>query len=164
MQPAQILITDLRIAVANEGHVVAMWKRTVIEVWRGVPTIEGAEAMMGACEEVIARYGKETTFIAVLERTSPPPPEPVRKVLARWSSDIVPRMAVAALVSEGGGFRAALVRGVGVALTVLAPHKVPFKFCATIDDGIAQLSPFLGKSGGGEALRAAIEQTRAKLR
>jgi hypothetical protein len=164
MPIAQILGTDVKVMTKADDHIVAMWQRTVIEVWRGVPTVEGSEAMMSACEQAIAQYPKDTSFIAVLERTSPPPTEPVRKVLARWSSDIVPRMAVAVLVSEGSSFRSAIVRGVGVALTLLAPHRIPFKFCSSVEEGVGVVEPYLGKSRGGRAgLLTAIEQTRSQL-
>jgi hypothetical protein len=164
MPIAQILDTDVKVLTATDDHIVALWQRTIIEIWRGVPTVEGVEGMISACEQVIAQYPKDTTFIAVLERTSPPPTEPVRKVLARWSSDVVPRMAVAALVSEGSSFRSAIVRGVGVALTLLAPHRIPFKFCSSVNEGVGLLEPYLGRSRGGrDALVAAIEDTRSRL-
>ena len=71
-------------------------------------------------------------------------------------------MAVAVKVPEGGGFRSAMVRGVGVALTVLAPHKAPFKFAGSVAEGAQQLARFLPASAGGaEQLAAAAPEARA---
>ncbi|HEV8551389.1 MAG TPA: hypothetical protein VGQ57_20215 [Polyangiaceae bacterium] len=152
---------NLKVVHADADHVVAMWHRSVIEVWRGVATVEGSERMIATCERMLAEVGTPVTFIAVLERSSPPPSEHVRKALARWSRDLVPRMASAVLVAEGGGFRAALVRGVGTALTLLMPHRVPFKFCTSIDEGLKVLAPSLVRSPGGVlGLSAAVEHAR----
>jgi hypothetical protein len=74
---------------------------------------------------------------------------------------VVPRLASAVLVAEGGGFRAALVRGVGVALTVLVPHRVPFKFCSGVQEGLKQIAPALvGSPGGVLGLSAALDLAR----
>ena len=74
------------------------------------------------------------------------------------------RMTAAVIVAEGSGFRSALVRGVGVALTTLTPHRVPFKFCSDVDEAMIQLSPVVPTAFGGvAALKGAIEQLRAAM-
>lgn len=120
--------------------------------------------MVETCEELVASARGPVTFIALLEPNSPPPPDPVRKLLARWSRDIVPKMATAAMVAEGSGFRTAIVRAVGVTLTTLVPHKVPFKFFANVEAAIEELAPHLPPgSGGATALRRVIEELRADM-
>jgi hypothetical protein len=47
------------------------------------------------------------------------------------------------VVAEGGGFRAALVRAVGVTLTTLLPHSSKFKFENDLDTTIRLLEPHL---------------------
>jgi hypothetical protein len=74
---------NLKVIEADANHVIATWHRTVIEVWRGVATVEGSERMVGTCERMLADTGQPPTFIAIVERSSPPPSEPVRKLLAK---------------------------------------------------------------------------------
>lgn len=73
-------------------------------------------------------------------------------------------MAVAIIVAEGGGFRAALIRGVGTALTVLLPHRVPFKFVTSAEQAIDLVLPHLSAgSKGASGLRLAIDEVRAQV-
>ena len=77
---------------------------------------------------------------------------------------MVPKMAGAVLVAEGSGFRASLVRGVGLALTTLMPHRIPFKFVATVDEAVDHLAPKLRvTSGGSPVLKAVVERLRADM-
>ena len=101
-----------------------------------------------ACRALLAERRRDVTYISVIERSSPAPSDTVRRELATWSRDVVTKLAVAAMVAEGGGFKNALVRGVGVALTLLAPHKVPFKFAGTRGGGCGNGRAFLGRKDG----------------
>lgn len=70
-------------------------------------------------------------------------------------------MVLAVVVAEGGGFRAALVRGVGIALSTMMPHRVPFKFVSEVEEALALLGPHLSKAGRGVAgLRDALGKLR----
>lgn len=155
---------NIQITLKDPDHCIATWHQTVIEVWRGVPTATGVRHMMKTCEKLLATGRGDVTYLAIVERSSPAPPERVRPVLAQWSREIVPRMAGAVIVAEGGGFRSALVRGVGIALTALLPHKIPFKFSGTLDEGANLLASFVPASVGGvTALRAAAEKVHAEM-
>lgn len=119
--------------------------------------------MVAACQKLIDAGGG-VTCLAIVERGSPAPGEVARHALAAWSRDVVPKMTAAVFVAEGSGFRSALVRGVGVALTTLMPHKVPFKFCSDVDEALIQLSPAIPAAFGGvAALKLAIDQIRAAM-
>ncbi len=153
-----------RIVVQDSDHLVAVWNRTLIHIWRGAPTFESVGGMVKVCRELLLAAGGGVTCLAVVERSSPAPGEPARQALAQWSRELVPQMDAAVFVAEGSGFRSALVRGVGVALTTLMPHRVPFKFVSTIDEGLACLSPKIALSFGGVAvLRKAVDELRAKM-
>ena len=55
------------------------------------------------------------------------------------------------------------MRGVGVALTVLAPHRVPFKFASTVEEASTLIAPFLAAStGGAAALASAVAEVRKR--
>ncbi|HEY6081032.1 MAG TPA: hypothetical protein VIW29_19590 [Polyangiaceae bacterium] len=153
-----------RIISVDEGFALATWNRTVIQMWRGPPAVENIAKMVAACEELLETGRDHTTLVSIVERGSPAPGEAARRALAAWSRDVVARMTAAVIVAEGSGFRSALVRGVGVALTALAPHRVPFRFCSDVDEAMALLSPTIPSAFGGvTALKGAIEQVRAAM-
>jgi hypothetical protein len=153
---------DARIVAQSPDICIAVWQQTVIHIWRGQPTVENVAKMVATCNELISSSRAPVTCLGIVERSSPPPEEPVRAALAKWSRDVVPRMIGAVIVAEGSGFRAALVRGVGLALTTLMPHRIPFKFVSSVDDAIDHLAPKLPvASGGASVLRSVVEHLRA---
>lgn len=161
---ASRLDADIQFVVIDGNHCVATWHQTVVEIWRGPSSVEGAKVMVETCKKLVANGKGGVTFVAILERTSPPPEQPVRAVLAQWSRDVVPQMEIATMVSEGSGFRAALVRGVGLALTTLLPHAMPFKFCSDVEEAVLKLAPAIpARNGGAAGLRTAIEKIRARM-
>ncbi len=145
---------------SDASHVVAVWEKTLITVWFKDPSPDSVARMARIGARLVAE-SKEATFLSVIEPTSGPPDDATRAELAKLTKDVVSKMAAAVIVTEGSGFRAAVVRGVGVALTVLAPHKVPFKFAATVSEAASILHPNLPMSAGGATgLRAAVEELR----
>jgi hypothetical protein len=136
----------------------------VIQIWRKAVAPEAVIEMNWTAGRLLAQEGDPVTCLFVVEPSSPPPNDGARKELARFSRDIVRRMALAVIVAEGGGFRAALVRGVGVALTTLIPHSVPFKFVNTVDDAVVLLKPHLSlAAGGATGLLHALAEMRAQM-
>jgi hypothetical protein len=155
---------DIRVIVRDREHCIAVWDRIVFEIWRGPATLVGSTRMMTTCEELLQSGRGSVTFFAILERTSPPPSEHVRAVLAQWSREVVPRMEAAIVVAEGGGFRASIVRGVCTALTLLAPHRARFKFVGTVDEGLKLLaSPTPPHARAMSQVRTVIDEVRLLL-
>jgi hypothetical protein len=152
------------IQAVDAERCVGTWNRTVIQIWRKTVAPEAVIEMNWTAGRLLAQAGDPVTCLFVVEPSSPPPNDGARKELARFSRDIVPRMALAVIVAEGGGFRAALVRGVGVALTTLAPHRVPFKFVNTVDIAMGLLKPHISLAAGGtEGLRSALAEMRSQM-
>jgi len=152
-----------RIIAQDADHFVATWHETVISVFSGAATLQNVLDISKACKALLDAGRGAVTYLSVVERSSPAPTETVRAELATWSRDIVTKLALAVMVAEGGGFKNALVRGVGVALTLLAPHKVPFKFAGSVEEGAALLAPLLPAEAGGVAeLISVIAEERAR--
>ncbi|HEY0466740.1 MAG TPA: hypothetical protein VGC79_21180 [Polyangiaceae bacterium] len=152
-----------RMVAQDRDYFVAVWHETVISVFRGAVTLQHVLDISNTCKALLDERRGEVTYLSVVERSSPAPTETVRRALAFWSRDVVTKLGVAVMVAEGGGFKNALVRGVGVALTVLAPHKVPFKFSGSVDEGAALITAFLSeKAGGAEQLILAIAEARER--
>ncbi len=157
-----IAVDGLRILEADGAYCLARYDRTLIAVWRGACTKASVDAMYAACETLLTDGSAQPTYISILEATAPAPPEAARAVLARWSRNQVPKLARAVIVAEGGGFRAATVRGVGVALSLLLPHRVALKFVGSVGEGADELAPFL-RGGRSAELVLAVGQLRHAL-
>jgi hypothetical protein len=147
------------VRVRDADHCVATWHRVFISVWR-FRTPSGAIAnMLRLLRAFMAEHGDPVTMVMIIESTSGVPDAGGRAELAALSRDLVPKMSVAVIVPEGGGFRVATVRGVAIALTVLMPHKVPFKFVDTVSQASVVIAPYLRKATGGPAAFASAVAT-----
>ncbi|MGD0679912.1 MAG: hypothetical protein ABSC94_31400 [Polyangiaceae bacterium] len=143
------------IKVVDADHAVGVWGETLIQVWRGKACAQAFTAMNAVARILTAKAPGRATCLFIVEASSPPPDDAARRVLATFSREIVAKMAVAVVVAEGGGFRASIVRGVGIALTALMPHRVPFKFVNGVADAWQLLSPHLPGTDLSEMLDAA---------
>ncbi|MET0794173.1 MAG: hypothetical protein ABW061_21810 [Polyangiaceae bacterium] len=151
-----------RIWLRDTDACIASWQQTLFSVYRGPASVSHVALTSQHCRTLIERHPGSATYLSVIERSSPAPTEEVRRVLAVWSRDVIAQMAAAVIVAEGGGFKNAIVRGVGVALTALAPHKVPFKFSGSVAEGTQLLSRYIPEAQGGAAgLLLAVEEVRA---
>lgn len=152
-----------RLVAQDSDYLVSVWHETVVTVFRGACSLQHALTISNTCKALLAEGRGDVTYLSVIERSSPAPTETVRRELATWSRDVVTKMRLAAIVAEGGGFKNALVRGVGVALTVLVPHQVPFKIAGSVEEGVALVAPFLAKGSGGSAeLLLAVADVRQR--
>jgi len=142
----------------------ASWDNVLIEIWRFAPAPHLVSEKNRIAREFIAKCPARVCSVSIIEPTSPPPNDRARAELAKFSSEIVPQMALAIIVAEGGGFRAALIRGVGITLTALMPHRIPFKFVTDVAEAVALIVPHLSTApGGARGLQHAVEEVRRQL-
>ena len=152
------------ILVSDDDHVVATWGRTFIQIWRGPPTGKTSAKINQLATQFVAGEPFPATSLFIVEAQSPSPDDETRRNFATFSRDIVSWMKLALIVSEGGGFRGALVRAVGVALTTILPHRSNFKFVNEVETAAQLLGPHLMPgSGGPPALLRIVEEVRAHI-
>ncbi|HET7544452.1 MAG TPA: hypothetical protein VFK05_31490 [Polyangiaceae bacterium] len=152
------------VRAVDNVHVVGVWETTLIQIWRGAPTKALTANANRIADGLIAESATPASSLFIVESGSPPPDDETRKTLAAFSRDIVSRMSISVVVAEGGGFRSALVRGVGVALTMILPHSSKFKFVNDVSSGVRLLEPHLKPgTGGAKGLLEAVDELRAKI-
>src|SRR5688500_11290916 len=116
------------IEIAPE-HAIGRWQSVMLYVWRGKTTLHGAELAERSLRKtrMVEPNGPGVLF-GVVEAGTPPPEAEVRKVLAAILAAGSGYIRASALVFEGAGFQASMVRGVATALALIArpsyPHKV----------------------------------------
>lgn len=136
----------------------------LIQIWRLGTTSEAVANLDKVARAFLAEEGVAISSLAIIERTSPPPGDSVRAELSAFYRELAPRMKEQIVVAEGGGFRAAIVRGVGLTLSTLAPRSLPFKFVGTVREATNLIAPHLSPLAGGvEGLERAIEEVRAEF-
>jgi len=154
----------MKTRTVDTDHSVVTWDRVIIAVFRFATTREAVADWERIARSFIAEQpaGQQICCLSIVEPTSPPPGEHVRRDLSRFYRELVPHMNAAIIVPEGGGFRAAMVRGVGIALSTLAPRSLPFTFAESVSAAANRIGPHLSRSAGGAtALVEVIEQARA---
>lgn len=153
------------IRTVDRNHAVATWDRVLLQVWRGVVTPEAVQELLAVGRALIREHpGQRCSSLSVVESVSPPPNERVRPLLSACYRELAPEMRLQLFVAEGSGFRAAIVRGVGLAVSTFAPSFLPFKFASSVREAAVAIEPQLSaRAGGSEALIEAVADLRAKL-
>jgi hypothetical protein len=148
----------------DDAHCIAIWGRTLIQIWRGVATGEASTQMNRLASQLIAADPFPATSLFLVEASSPPPEQETRLQFAKFSRESVSKMSLAVIVAEGGGFRSALVRAVGVTLTTLSPHRSQFRFVNDLETALKMLEPHLQPNiGGGAELGRVVADLRSKI-
>jgi hypothetical protein len=149
----------------DHDHCIAAWDRVLIQVWRGEATLEAAQSLLKIGKVFLTQHpGYPCNSLSIVESRSPPPNDKVRQLLSACYRELAPGMRHQIFVAEGSGFRAALVRGVGLTVSTFAPSLLPFKFAASVDEAAITIAPGLSvKAGGADGLRSAVAGLRVKL-
>lgn len=152
--------------LANEpGHCFATWDRVLLQVWRLEVTTEAVETLRKIGKAFVYESREPVSTLSIVESTSPAPSDKLRGALSGFYRELAPQMKEQIVVAEGSGFRAALVRSVGLALSTVAPKSLPFKFVGGVEEAAMLIRPHLSPAAGGVAgLQEAIRTVRAKMR
>jgi len=149
----------------DKDHCVALWDRVLIQIWHLATTASAVAQLEQIARGYIAQVNSPISSIAIVERSSPPPGDEVRALLSKFYRDLAPQMSQQIVVADGGGFRGAIVRAVGLTLSTLSPATLPFRFVGSVSEATALVAPFLSPKAGGEpALRRTLEDVREASR
>jgi hypothetical protein len=153
------------VRVVDKDHCVAVWDRVLVQIWHFATTVSAVAQLDTIARAYIAQVKAPISSIAIVERTSPPPGDEVRALLSKFYRDLAPQMSQQIVVADGGGFRGAIVRAVGLTLSTLSPGTLPFRFVGSVQEATALVAPHLSTGAGGEmALRRIVEGIREESR
>ncbi len=159
------LAKEWTVRAIDKDHCVAVWDRVLIQVWQLATTASAVVELEKIARAYITEQKGPISSMAVVERTSPPPGDEVRSLLSRFYRELAPQMNQQIVVAEGGGFRGAIVRAVGVTLSTLSPGTLPFRFVGSVQEASSLIAPHLSRLAGGEpALRRVVEGIREESR
>jgi hypothetical protein len=158
-------VVDCVIRTVDREHCVATWDRVLIQVWNFAALPAAIRDLQAVARRFISEHSAAISSVSVVERTSPPPNDEARALLAGFYRELGPQMSAQIVVAEGGGFRQAIVRAVGVTLSALAPRALPFRFASSLMEASVLVAPHLSPGAGGEtALLQALQAARAQSR
>lgn len=119
--------TLLEIAETTPDHALGRCGGAVLYVWRGATTVPAARRLRRLVDEARA-VGEPGVLLGVVCEGASPPDSDARAALADVLAGGAGFVHSSALVCEGTGFRASMVRAVATGLNLLArppfPHRV----------------------------------------
>lgn len=153
-----------KVLVNDPAYCLATWDRVLLQIWRLEVTAEALENLRRIGKAFVYESRDPVSTLSIVESTSPAPSDKLRGALSSFYRDLAPQMKEQIVVAEGSGFRAALVRSVGLALSAVSPRSLPFKFVSGVEEAVTLIRPHLSESAGGVAgLQEAIKVVRAQM-
>ncbi|HEY4016703.1 MAG TPA: hypothetical protein VGM06_25380 [Polyangiaceae bacterium] len=151
---------ELRRLAADANHSIASFGPLLLSVWKRETTVEALQGMEqlipGIAQE--APEGRVGLFVVVEPHASMPSSE-ARAELSRIRRTSA--IGLTALVFEGDGFAAALVRGVTTSLNLLERGRTRTHIFANVSSAAAWIATAHVAYGGGAELEAATKALRA---
>jgi len=133
---------DFEMLGMDDQHCLAAWRGLVVQCWNETRAAAVEDNTARARARRVADRGPIACFV-ILEPDAPPPDAPARKALERLADVLFDRCACCAYVYQGTGFRAAAVRGVMLALSMVKRSAVPTKICSSVTEALDFMAPLL---------------------
>lgn len=164
MQGSVRNLNVVRVIRCDETLIVAETGPLCVTVWRGSATAKPFEWQRAGLAETIQRHPRGAAFLCLVETSSKPPEDDLRKASAQMIVSHGDRLKGTAVVIEGEGFMAAINRGVltGMILLTQRGRKSPISVFGTVTDSARWLSQHIALPPLDE-LVATVEHIRSRL-
>lgn len=124
----------------SDALVTAELNKVVIIFWRQKPTRDTFLIQKNALDTMVRRHGSGVGVICVVEPTSEPPEDELRKASSKMVIDHGERISCVGCVIEGSGFRAAITRTALSGITFMIRTPAPIKFFVTPQEAAAWIA------------------------
>jgi hypothetical protein len=150
----------MRVVARTGDYTAATVPGGVFHIWHRNTTLAGVRHLEQAIHEACDPTHAQVPILLVVEPSAPPPPPDVRKAIADLMRTTAPHVLMTALVFEGTGFAAAMVRGIVTGLTLLARHPFPYKVFSNHTAAFNWMRTTTGRTETLESLQLAFESER----
>jgi hypothetical protein len=151
-----------RILHCGDGLAMAEIGNVCVALWRSKSVRSRFEIQKAALDECVQRRPGKTAFMCVVEPTSEPPDEDVRKASSKMIADHGKDLRCTACVIEGAGFRGAITRSVLSGIVFLVRTPTPLKMFESVDSASRWIQTEMPDTAGA-ALASQVEYVRRKL-
>jgi hypothetical protein len=155
-------VASLRIMHCADGLVVAEIGQVCVAIWRAKSVWSRFEIQKAALDECVKRRPGEAAFMCVIEATSEPPDDEVRKASSKMIADHGKDLKCTACVIEGAGFRGAITRSVLSGIVFLVRNPSPLKMFESVEAASRWIQGQI-PSASSATLATQIEQARRRL-
>jgi hypothetical protein len=121
-----------RILHCADGLCMAEIGPVCVAIWRSKSVRTRFEVQRAALDDCVRRRPGGTAFMCVVESTSEPPEEDVRKASSQMIVDHGKNLKCTACVIEGAGFRGAITRSVLSGMLFLVRSPTPVKMFESV--------------------------------
>ena len=138
----------------------------LIVIWRGVVTEEALRVINARIWDMTQARPGRFAYINVIERNSPAPSAPLRKLAMEGLARPGAAMTCKCAVIEGNEFRSAMVRAVMTGMALLRTQDQPTKFFKTTQEMAVWVASHLREAGAeidGRAIARGCEQLRGQM-
>jgi hypothetical protein len=134
-------------------------------MWLGEMTPSAAQELVGVARLFVAdSEGLPLSSLSIVGSHSPPPTEKVRIQLATAYRELEAAGVQQVWVAEGSRSRAALVLGVGLAVSTAASSSLRLKFAISVYEAAEMIAPRLSSaSGRAPVLASIVDQVRSHM-
>jgi hypothetical protein len=152
-----------RLLKKADGIVVGQVGPICVAVWRKDSTRTRFVVQKTGLDTVLERSPGGGAFFCVVEPTSGPPNEDVRKASSKLFESHGRNLRAIAMIIEGTGFRSAVVRSVASGIVMLmGSRNTPISYFATIEAGAKWMQQHID-IGPIPSFKANVEQIRLFL-
>jgi hypothetical protein len=158
--------TAYTVVYVGDDHCAAILGGLVLIIVRNDPRPSILEHQQRWMAQLEKNSPDGSAFVTVLRADTPPPTEPVRKLIKRVFAEFARVVSAGAMVIEGEGFVAATFRSVLSMIVLALRPAYPFKIFANLTDGSEWVMKYVGAAARISVpdLVSAIEQLKTDYR
>lgn len=147
---------------SEASHGIAFSQRTLVVHWQTETTGEAVRELANLVSSLASEFGSLGLLQVIGDRATPPDAA-TRAALAEMLKENEARLVASAVVFEGTGFRASVIRSIVIGISMLSRPKCPHTVFASVPEGVAWLSGHLGNAAPhADGMRLAIDQLRQR--
>jgi hypothetical protein len=125
---------------------IAEHERCVLTVWRQQPTRAAFDLRHEALLALATQYPKRCAYVEVIEPTSTPPTNELRKVAVEVFRKLGKDLSCVGFVLEGAELRTTMVRAILTGMTFFVPQMQPSKVFKRLTDTPVWMRPHMGET------------------
>ncbi|MEI9937605.1 MAG: hypothetical protein WDO69_10340 [Pseudomonadota bacterium] len=137
---------EVRILRSEASHGIAFAGRTLVVLWQTETRAHAVIELATLLARLAAEFGR-LGLLQVIGDHATPPDGAARSALATMLKDNETRIVASAVVFEGTGFRASVIRSIVIGISMLSRPKCPHTVFASTTAGVEWLSGQMKSSG-----------------